>query len=171
MTPGLIDCVREELDFLGAEAVEGLALALEGVDDVEGGDGLAAGVLGVADGVLDDLLEEALEDGAGLLVHEAGDALDAATTSQTADRGLGDALDVVAEHLAVTLAGATLASLATAGHDEEDRVVETLGFELILYAHAGLGTYSVNLIGVPIWPFACQGTSHFSGAFYFSPTT
>ena len=131
MTPGLIDCVREALD-LGAEAVERLALALEGVDDVEGGDGLAAGMLGVADGVADDLLEEGLEDGAGLLVHEAGDALDAATTRQTADRGLRDALDVVAEHLAVTLAGATLASLATTGHDEEERVVETLGFELHL---------------------------------------
>jgi hypothetical protein len=43
-------------------------LALEGVDDVEGGDGLALGVLSVGDGVTDDTLEEGLEDTAGLFV-------------------------------------------------------------------------------------------------------
>ena len=105
---------------LSAEAVEGLALALEGVDDVHGGDGLAAGVLGVGDGITDDVLEEDLEDTAGLLVDEAGDALDTATTGETADGGLGDALDVVAKDLAMTL-GATLseslASFSTSGHD------------------------------------------------------
>ena len=91
---------------LAAEAVEGAALALEGVDDVHGGDGLPAGVLGVGDGVTDHVLEEHLEDTAGLLVDEARDALDTATASQAADGGLGDALDVVAEHLAVTLGAA-----------------------------------------------------------------
>uniref|UniRef100_A0A453CQ49 Uncharacterized protein n=1 Tax=Aegilops tauschii subsp. strangulata TaxID=200361 RepID=A0A453CQ49_AEGTS len=82
---------------LASEAVEGAALALEGVDDVHGGDGLAAGVLGVGDGVADDVLEEDLEDAAGLLVDEAGDALHAAPPRQPPDRRLGDALDVVAE--------------------------------------------------------------------------
>ena len=51
-----------------AEAVEGAALALEGVDDVERGDGLALRVLGVGDGIADDALEEGLEDAASLLV-------------------------------------------------------------------------------------------------------
>ena len=81
---------------LSAEAVEGLSLTLEGVDDVHGRDGLAASVLGVGDRVTDDVLEEDLEDTAGLLVDETGDALDAATTGETADGGLGDALDVIA---------------------------------------------------------------------------
>jgi hypothetical protein len=40
---------------LGAEAVEGAALALEGVDDVEGGNRLALRVLGVSDRVADDV--------------------------------------------------------------------------------------------------------------------
>ena len=80
---------------LAAEAVEGAALALESVHDIHGGDGLAARVLGVGHGVTDHVLEEHLEDRAGLLVDEAGDALATATASQTADRGLGDALDVV----------------------------------------------------------------------------
>ena len=53
---------------LATEAVEGTALALESVDNVEGGDGLALGVLSVGDGVTDDTLEEGLEDTTGLLV-------------------------------------------------------------------------------------------------------
>ena len=117
-----IHLTKEEREVynLSAEAVEGLALALEGVDDVHGGDGLAASVLGVGDGITDDVLEEDLEDTAGLLVDEAGDALDTATTGETADGGLGDALDVVAKDLAVTLGAAlseSLASFSTSGHD------------------------------------------------------
>ena len=56
----------------------------------------------------------------GLLVDEAGDALDTATAGETADGGLGDALDVVAKDLAVTLGAAlseSLASFSTSGHD------------------------------------------------------
>ncbi|EJK54771.1 hypothetical protein THAOC_25570 [Thalassiosira oceanica] len=107
---------------LSAEAVEGLSLSLQGVDDVHGSDGLAAGVLGVGDGVTDDVLEEDLEDAAGLLVDETGDTLDTATTGETADGGLGDALDVVAKDLAVALGAAlseSLASLSSSRHDDE----------------------------------------------------
>lgn len=58
---------------LTTETVQGTALALEGVDDVKGGDGLALGVLSVGDGVTDDTLEEGLEDRAGLLVDHCRD--------------------------------------------------------------------------------------------------
>jgi hypothetical protein len=105
--------------YLTAEAVQGAALALERVDDIHGGDGLAARVLGVGHGIADDVLKEDLEDTAGLLVDQAGDTLDAATAGQTADGRLGDALDVVAEHFAVTLGAAlaqSLASLSTSRH-------------------------------------------------------
>uniref|UniRef100_A0A0E0DSL3 Uncharacterized protein n=1 Tax=Oryza meridionalis TaxID=40149 RepID=A0A0E0DSL3_9ORYZ len=111
-------------DRSAAEAVEGAALALERVDDVHGGDGLAAGVLGVGDGVADDVLEEDLEHAAGLLVDEPGDALHAAPPRQPPDRRLGDPLDVVAEHLPVTLGAALaepLASLAAPRHGRRRR--------------------------------------------------
>ena len=98
---------------LAAEAVEGAALALEGVDDVHGRDGLAAGVLGVGDRVTDDVLKEDLEDTAGLLVDEAADALDTTTARKTADGRLGNALDVVTQDLAVTLGAALAESLAS----------------------------------------------------------
>ena len=98
---------------LTAEAVEGAALPLKGVDNVERGDGLALGVLGVGDGVTDDTLEEGLEDTAGLLVDHSRDTLDTTTTRETTDGGLGDALDVVTKNLAMTL-GATLAEALAA---------------------------------------------------------
>ena len=88
---------------LPAEAVEGAALALEGVHDVEGGDGLAAGVLGVGDSITDDVLKEDLEDTTGLLVDKTRDTLDTTTTGKSANGGLGDALDVVPEDLSVAL--------------------------------------------------------------------
>ena len=64
-------------------------------------------MLGVGDGVTDDVLKEDLEDTTGLLVDEARDALDATPASQPTDGRLGDALDVVPKNLAVPL-GSTL---------------------------------------------------------------
>ena len=87
--------VRAWVAGLAAEAVQGAALALEGVHDVHGGHGLPAGVLGVGDGVTDDVLKEDLEDTTSLLVDEARDALDTTTACETADGGLGDSLDVI----------------------------------------------------------------------------
>ena len=105
---------------LAAEAVEGSALSLEGVDDVHGGDGLSSGVLGVGDSVSDDVLKEDLEDTSGLLVDEAGDSLDAASSGQSPDGGLGDSLDVVSKDLSVLSSlTETFASFSSAGHGSE----------------------------------------------------
>ena len=106
-------------DSLTAEAVQGAALALQSVDDVHGRHSLALGVLGVGHGITDDVLEEHLQDTTGLLVDQAGDSLDTTTASQTADSGLGDTLDVITQHLAMTLGAPlskTLASLAASRH-------------------------------------------------------
>ena len=106
--------------FLTAESVQGTSLAFQSVDDVHGGDGLSLGVLGVGDGITDDVLEENLQDTTGLFVDEARDTLDTTTTSQTTDSGLGDTLDVITQHLTMTL-GASLAqsfsSFAASRHD------------------------------------------------------
>ena len=53
--------------------------------------------------------------------HTGRDTLDTATTRQTADGGLGDALNVVTENLAVALGTAlaeALAALAACGRGE-----------------------------------------------------
>ena len=73
-------------------------------------------MLGVGDCVTDYVLKEGLEDSAGLLVDEARDTLHSTTAGETADSGLGDALDVVAKDLPVTLGASlseALASFAT----------------------------------------------------------
>ena len=104
---------HDEADNLSAESVEGLSLTLEGVDDVHGSDSLTASVLGVGDRVTDDVLEEDLEHTTGLLVDETGDTLDTATTGETTDSGLGDALDVITKDLAMTLGASLSKSLAS----------------------------------------------------------
>ena len=104
---------------LTSESVQGASLPLQSVDDIHGGDGLPLGVLGVGDGIPDDVLEENLENSTGLLVDESGDTLDSTTTRQPSDGGLGDALDVVSQHLPVTLGASlaqSLASFATSSH-------------------------------------------------------
>ena len=88
-----------ENDRLGTETVEGAALALESVDNVERRDGLALGVLSVGDRVADDRLEEELENTASLVVDQARDTLHTTSTCETADSGLGDTLDVVSQDL------------------------------------------------------------------------
>lgn len=59
---------KKEGRRLTTETVEGTALALERVDNVERGDGLALGVLSVGDSIADDALKEGLEHTTGLLV-------------------------------------------------------------------------------------------------------
>jgi hypothetical protein len=66
-----MDAIKTE-SSLATEAVEGAALALQGIDDIKRGDGLALGVLGVGDGVTDDRLEERLENTTGLFVDHCG---------------------------------------------------------------------------------------------------
>ena len=107
-------------DSSSAETVEGSALSLESVDDIESSDGLSLGVLSVDDRVADDVLEERSEDSAGLLVDVGRDSLHTTSACKSADGRLGDAEDGLAERLAVEVnslgAGlaATDASLAFA---------------------------------------------------------
>ena len=75
------------------KAVDGSALALQSIDDIHGSDGLSPGVLGVGDGVSDDALKEALKHLPAVIVDEGADPLDATSPGESADGGLGDALD------------------------------------------------------------------------------
>ncbi|KFO96012.1 hypothetical protein N300_10971, partial [Calypte anna] len=88
---------------LTTEAVEGTSLALKRVHYVHGRHGLPLGVLGVGNSVANHVLQKHLQHAARLLVDQARDALHAATPSQAADSRLSNALDIVAQHLAVTL--------------------------------------------------------------------
>ena len=56
--------------FLASEAVEGTSLAFQGVDDNHGCGSLSLGMLGVGDGITDDVLKEDLQNTTGLFVDE-----------------------------------------------------------------------------------------------------
>ena len=107
---------------LAAETVQGAALALERVDDIHGGDGLSASVLGVGDRITDDVLQEHLQDSTSFFVDQSRDTLDTTTTSQTADGGLGNTLDVIAKDFSVTLGASLSESFSSFSSSRHDKI-------------------------------------------------
>merc|ERR1719466_660986 len=110
---------------LSSEAVEGPSLPLQSVHHIHGSHGLPFGVFGVGDGVTDDVLQEDLENTPGLLVDEPTDPFDATPPCKSADSRLGDALDVVTQHLAMSLGTSlaqSFASFASSSHGELELV-------------------------------------------------
>ena len=88
-------------------------MTLKSIDNIHGGDCLPLGVLGVGDGITDDVLEEHLQDTTGLFVDETADSLDTTSASKTADGGLGDTLDVITQDFAMTLGAAFAETFST----------------------------------------------------------
>ncbi len=79
-------------------------------------------MLGVGDGIADNVLQEHLQHPAGLLVDQTGDALDAAAARETTNGGFGDSLDVIAQHFTVTLSASfpeSFTAFASSRHDED----------------------------------------------------
>jgi len=98
---------------LTTETVEGPALPLESVDNVHGSDGLAASVLGVGDSVANHVLEKDLENTTGFFVYETTNTFNATTSSETANRGFGDSLNVIPQNLTVSFGTSLSEPLAT----------------------------------------------------------
>ena len=105
------EMARQDTRKLAAETVECAALALESIDDIHGRHSLPTSVLGVSDRITNDVIKESLENTTGLIIDNTADTLHTTTTSETADCGLGDALNGVTKELAMTLC--TLCTLAT----------------------------------------------------------
>ena len=82
---------------LTAETVDGAPLTFECVHNIERGDRLPLGVLGVGDSIANDTFKENFEDTSGFLIDEARDTLDTTTASETADCRLRDALYAMSE--------------------------------------------------------------------------
>ena len=96
-----------ERNCLSSESVQGASLPFEGVDNVHGGDVFLLAC------------SEDLEDSRGLLLDESRDPLHSSPPRQTTDGGLSDALDVVPQHLTVTLGASlsqSLSSLSASSH-------------------------------------------------------
>ena len=111
-------------------------MPLESIDHIHGGDSLPLGVFSVGDSIPDHILQENLENSTSLLIDEARDTLDSSTTSQPPDGGLGDALDVVSQHLPVPLGASlsqSLSSFATSSHVAWLSVNDAVSRDCILY--------------------------------------
>src|SRR5579862_8990142 len=67
-------------------------LSLQSINDVQRSDGLSLGMFSISDCITNNSLKEDFEDSSGFFVDEAGDTFNATTTSETTDRGFGDAL-------------------------------------------------------------------------------
>jgi hypothetical protein len=81
-----MEVVMRRLRSLTTETIQSTALALQSIDDIEGGDGLALGVLSVGDSITDDTLEEGLQNTTGLFVDHCDDALDSWFQISESDR-------------------------------------------------------------------------------------
>nr|GMD69402.1 histone H4 [Ipomoea batatas] len=105
-----------------AESVQSPALPFQRIHDVHGSNRLAAGVLGVGNGIPNHILQKDLQNAASFLVYEPADTLHAASTGQPTDRRLGYTLDVIAEDLPVTLRSSlsqSLTSFSPTRHSEQ----------------------------------------------------
>ena len=94
-------------------------MPLESIDHIHSGDSLPLGMFSVGDSIPDDILKENLENSTSLLIDQTRDTLDSSTTRQPSDSRLGDTLDVVSQHLPVTLSASlsqSLSSFATSSH-------------------------------------------------------
>merc|ERR1719249_616661 len=97
---------------LSSKAIEGPTLPLQCVYHVHGSHSLPLGMLCVGHSISDDILQENLENTPGLLVDETTDALDTPPSCEAPDCRLCNALDVVPQHLAMSL-GTTFAQALT----------------------------------------------------------
>jgi hypothetical protein len=89
------------------------------------------------DSVADNILEEDLEDTAGLFVDERGDTLDTTSSGETTDGGLADTLDpvVIIVFLLKDVVGATVAAFILKDLDitfcsELQFVTDHVGFKI-----------------------------------------
>ena len=106
---------------LTSKSVEGTSLPLESIDHIHSSDSLPLGMFSVGDSIPDDVLKENLENSTSLLIDQTRDPLDSSTAGQSPDGRLGDALDVVPQHLAMTLGSSfpeSFPSFATSTHDD-----------------------------------------------------
>ena len=111
---------------LTAKALQGSSLAFEHVDHGHGGDRLALGVLRVGHGVPDHIFQEHLEHPGGLLINEARDALDTAMLGQAPDSALGNALNIIAQYLAMARGTAFPKAFSAFASNRHDKQVRTI---------------------------------------------
>ncbi len=102
-----------------AETIQCASVLLQCIHDIESRDGLPACMLRVGHRIPDDVLQEHLQHAARLIIYEAAQPLDTASSCKTPNGGCGDALDVISQGASVayrTALAVALAALAASRH-------------------------------------------------------
>ena len=95
-------------------------------------------MLGVGDGITNDILKEYFKNTTGLLVDEPRDSLHSTSASQTADSRLGDTLDVITQNLSVPLCTSlskSFSSFAPSWHvasEMNDELMDAMVYEWVI---------------------------------------
>src|SRR5262245_27568784 len=93
----------QRLIRLTSETVQSAALSLQSMDYIKSSHSLATCMLSVGHCITDDVFQEDLQHTTGFLIDQTRDALDTTSSGKSANSRLGDALDVVSQHLSVAL--------------------------------------------------------------------
>ena len=80
---------------LTPKTIECPALPFQGINNIHGSDSLPSCVLSVSHGITNNVLQENLQHSSSFFIDQATDSLNSSSTSQTANCGLCDTLDVI----------------------------------------------------------------------------
>lgn len=107
-------CMKEptRTQDLASKPVQSPALSLQCIDHIHGRHSLAPRVLGVRHSIPDHVLQKYFEHTTSLFVNKPTDTLHTSSSRQAPDGGFSDTLNVVSQHLPMTL-GATLPQALT----------------------------------------------------------
>lgn len=98
---------------LTTESIESPSLSLESINDIHGGDCLPPSMLRVSNGITNDILKENLKNTSCFFVDQTANPLNTSSSCKTTNCRFGDALNVVSQHLPVTLRSSFAQALST----------------------------------------------------------
>ncbi|KAG6544032.1 hypothetical protein Mapa_014555 [Marchantia paleacea] len=102
----------KKINILSPEPIQSSSLSLQRVHHIHGSDSLSPCVLRICHRISNHILQKNLQNPASLLINQPADSLHSSSSGQTPDGGLGNPLNIISEHLPVTL-GASLAQTFT----------------------------------------------------------
>ncbi|KAG6544030.1 hypothetical protein Mapa_014553 [Marchantia paleacea] len=116
--------------ILSSEPIQSSSLSLQRVHHIHGSDSLSPCVLCICHRISDHVLQKDLQNSASLFINQPTDTLHSSSSGQAPDGGLRYPLNVVSEHLPVTLSASfaqTFTSLSASRHGCELEGFESSG--------------------------------------------
>merc|ERR1712045_587600 len=87
---------------LSPESIKRASLSLQRIDDIHCCNRLPLGIFSVGNCISDDIFQEDFQNSSGFFVNKSRDSFHSSSACQSTDGWLGDTLDVISQHLAMT---------------------------------------------------------------------